>query len=96
MDRPLATKKFRLEALQVLHQIQGGKFKLYHTLKTESLTKEILGIANSTYKAKNNWIRIVSHAEVSVLATAIELGSSAVVIDERTIRLLIEDPEKIK
>jgi hypothetical protein len=96
IDRPLATKKFRLEALQVLHQIQGGNFKVYHTAKTESLTKELLGIANSTFRAKNNWIRIVSHAEVAVLATAIELGSSAVVIDERTMRLLIEEPEKIR
>jgi hypothetical protein len=96
VDRPLATKKFRLEALQVLHYIQGGTFKVYNTEKTNTLTKEILGIANSTFKAKGNWIRIVSHAEVSVFACAIELGSSTVVIDERTMRLLIEEPNKIR
>ncbi|MFT4309366.1 MAG: hypothetical protein ACMXYL_02685 [Candidatus Woesearchaeota archaeon] len=95
IDRPLATKKFRLEALQVLHQIQGGAFKVYDSRRVQKLTREIMGIANSTFKAKGNWIRIVSHAEVSVLASAIELHSNTIVVDERTMRLLVEEPCKV-
>ncbi len=96
IDRPLSSKKFRLEALQVLKEIQQGTFKVFNDKAVSNLTKEILDLANTSFKAKGNWIRIVSFAEISVLSTAIHLQSEAVVIDERTTRLLVEDPLKIK
>ena len=96
IDRPLSSKKFRLEALQVLKEIQSGTFKVFNDKAVSTLTKEILDLANTCFKAKGNWIRIVSYAEISVLALAIHLNSEAVIIDERTTRLLVEDPYKIK
>ncbi len=96
IDRPLSSKKFRLEALQVLKEIQSGSFKVFNDKAVSNLTKELLDLSNSCFKAKGNWIRIVSYAEISVLATAIHLESESVVIDERTTRLLVEDPLKIK
>jgi len=95
IDRPLATKKFRLEAFQVLKEIRQGTLKNFDDESIDRMARELLDIANSTFKAKGHWIRIVSFAEMSVLASAIELGSELVVIDERTTRLLVEDIDSV-
>ena len=95
IDRPLATKKFRLEAFQVLKEIRKGTLKDFDDESIDRMSRELLDVANSTFKAKGHWIRIVSFAEMSVLASAIELGSELVVIDERTTRLLVEDIDSL-
>lgn len=91
VDKPLASKKFKFEALQVRFRIKKGVLTVIDTHQIRALAEELLDLANHTFKIRGNWIRIVQYAEMEMLASAIVLNASAVVVDERTTRLLVED-----
>ncbi len=91
VDKPLQSKRFKFEALQVNHEIKKGILNVIEETKINMLAEELLVLANNIFKIRGNWIKIVHYAEMEVLATAIILNSPAVVIDERTTKLLVED-----
>ncbi len=95
IDEPLTSKKFKLEALMVLKELYSGTLDLVKSEKIRFLSHRLMDIANHTFKAYDSYIAIVHIGEMDVLATAKLLGSEAVVIDERTTRMLIESPELI-
>ena len=82
IDRPLQTKKYRLEAVQVLPLISKGVLEVYDSKNLKKNSMELMDIANESYKAKNNWIKILHPAEMEVIAAALELNSDAIVVDE--------------
>jgi len=91
VDKPLQGKMFKLEALIVRNVIKNNLLKTYSD-NVDSLLNQI----NSMFIMNDRPIILVSKAEVEALALAINLQSSAYVVDERTMRLLIEDPIKLK
>jgi predicted nucleic acid-binding protein len=95
IDKPLSTKKFKFEALQTLQYIKRGTLKVIDNENTKKITSKLLELANNSFKARGNWIRIVHHGEIESLASAILLNSKALVIDERTTRTLLEDPKTL-
>ena len=95
INNPLRTKKFKLEALQLANFLANNYIKVYeHDLSNK--TNYLLTLANSIYNAQDNYIKILQKAEVESLALTSLLDADALVIDERTTRLLIEDPLKLK
>lgn len=94
-DKPLSTKKFKFEALQTLQYIKKGILNVIDNDNTRKLTSKLLELANNSFKARGNWIRIVHYGEIESLASAILLNSKALVIDERTTRTLLEDPQTL-
>ena len=95
IDNPLKTKKFRFEAIQILKKLEIGIIKVYPN-NLDQTTNKLLDLSNHTYFAHDNPITIVHFAEMEVIAAAIESGSDTIVIDERTARVLVENPLKIK
>jgi len=95
IERPLSSKKFKFEALQVMSNVKKDTLKIIDTPQIKLLAEELLQLANHTFKIKGNWLTIVHYAEMEVLATAIIMNTSATVIDERTTKLLIEAPQEL-
>lgn len=95
VDKPLKTKKFELEAFQVVRHIQEGTLKVLNAPDSK-LVYDVLNVCNNTFEAKGNPIKIVHYAEIEAIMVAKELGTNHVAIDERTARMLIEDPEGLK
>ncbi len=95
IDNPLSSKRFKIEAIQVLHELYSGTFDLVKSEKIRYLSHQLMEIANRTFKAYDSYINIVHLGEMDVLAAAKILNSEAVVIDERTTRMLIEEPDAI-
>jgi hypothetical protein len=95
INKPLATKKYKFEALQILPYISKGVLEVVTNNKIKLLTNELLEKINTTFKARGNWIKIVHPGEMEAIATALHFGSKNVAIDERTSRKLIEDPDSI-
>lgn len=93
VDKPLNTKRFEFEALQVMQQINDG---ILDVLDNPVNTNELLDLANKSFKAKGHWVSISHFGEMSAVALALQLNSNAVVIDERTTRTLIENPDSVK
>ena len=95
IDKPLRTKKFKFEALQTLHYINKGVLKVIDNSQIAGLSHELMELANKCFKAHGNWIKITHKAEIDSLAATISLNASSFIVDERTVRLLIENPQRL-
>ena len=95
VDKPLETKRFKFEAIQVERMIESNALEVIDNSFIREKTPALVDTANEIFKAYNNYIKIVHFAEMSVIAAAINQGSDAVVLDEKTIRFLIENPKVI-
>ncbi|MBR9699666.1 hypothetical protein GOV09_04375 [Candidatus Woesearchaeota archaeon] len=95
IDNPLTTKKFKLEALQVLQLVNKGTIEVITNKEIAERTDYLLHISNSIYTAKNRLLKLVHYAEMSAVAAALIIDADAVMIDERTTRYMIERPKKL-
>ena len=95
VDRPLETKKFKFEAIQVERLIENGVLDVADNDFIRENTPRLLNMANEIFKAYNNYIKIVHFAEISVIAAAVNLNADAIVIDEKTTRFLIETRRRL-
>ncbi len=91
IDKPLRSKKFKFEAITILEYINDETLKISKQ-SVYPKAEILLNLANSIFKIKNKYLQIVSKGEIEALALASKLKSSALVVDERTLRMLIEDP----
>lgn len=57
--------------------------------------KRILNIANSTFKTNGEFIRVIHEGEASCLALYNLIKASALVVDERSLRMLCESPKNL-
>ncbi len=105
VEKPLQIKKYELEALSIRQLAKEGVLETpqFLGLKDDEITAEkdrFMDIANHTFKAQGEWIRIVSNGEMACLALAGILGKkgidSVIMVDERTTRMLCEKPENLR
>lgn len=95
IKKPLTTKKFKFEALQILPYIVTDVLKLYKNEELSKITKELMHLANNSFLARGSPIKVVHLGEIEAIATAILTGAETLVIDERTTRTLIENPHAV-
>ena len=95
IDRPLETKKFKFEALQVLRCINEDILKIMQNSELEEETISLINLANNCFNAQGNWLRLVHYADMAGLSACIRLNADAFVVDERTARLLVENPDRL-
>lgn len=94
VDRPLEIRKFELEALMISKLINE---KVLEVVQNNGLNKKLAEIyenANTSYFTNSENIRLIHYGEASCLALASLLPDSVIVVDERTMRMLCEKPEK--
>jgi hypothetical protein len=92
IENPLNSKRYKLEALMIEDLFEKGILEVYedYDLKKESL--KLLDSLNSIFTSKNQNIRILDLAEVESFMLAKKIQAEAYVVDERTIRLMVENP----
>ena len=93
VDRPLEIKKFKFEAIQVEMLIENGTLEIIDNDFIRQEAQTLLETANGIFMAYKNYMRIVHFAEMSVIAAAMNTNANAIVLDEKTTRLLIENPK---
>jgi len=94
VDRPLASKKFKFEAYQIIELLSQGILEVEEINKTE--TDRILEIANSCFSCNNQDIQIIHRADAEGLILTKQQSLKCFVVDERTERLLIENPLRLR
>ena len=92
---PLHTKKFKFEALQVMELIKSGVLTVVENKDIEQLGEELLESANKCFKVRGHHIKIVQPGEMEILAALVLSDYNIMVVDERTTRDLIENPNHI-
>ena len=101
IDKPATIKRFKLESLQLKSLYDRKIIKLANLTKSQinELTEKrnkFMSIANSTFRAKNKPLHLIDKGECAVLALSELTNSPYIVIDERTTRILCENPENLK
>ncbi len=95
VEKPIETKRFKLEALEVNREINRGILKVVEHPEIQKIKQELLMLANNCFSSRGFYIKIVHEGEMATLAAALYHNADAVVIDERTTRELIENPDRL-
>ena len=105
IDKPLTIKRFALEALKIQGLMEEGVLELPEKVGVKSVdvtnkTADLLEAANNIFVGRKKDIKIISSGEASCLALSKLLEEkkilNVVAIDERTTRVLVEDPENLR
>ena len=91
--KPLTITKFELNALRIKRAIDLDWFKVE---PNEIDSTQIENLANNIFFSENKPIKIIHKGEAEALALYKKLNASVLVIDERTTRMLIEEPKNLE
>lgn len=92
IDNPLNSRYYKLEAIMINGYINNGDLEVYPEINVD----ELLDVVNHVYYAEGKNLVVLQRAEVEALALASKIGALAYSVDERTMRLLIEDPYRLR
>lgn len=96
IDKPMKTKKFKLEAIQVNEYLSKQILEEVEEKKELiDMTERLLFYANNSFQAWGNYMKIVHEAEMESLALAKIKEAQALVVDERNTRMLVEDADTL-
>ena len=96
VEKPLKIKKFELNAVRIRDAVEEGYLKVAKTTQTvRQKMLELNEIASSLCTAKGKRIKLIDLGEAETLAMMKENNAGLLVIDERTTRMLIEEPENV-
>jgi hypothetical protein len=96
IDVPSKTKRFAFEAIRIKQLIGQNDIEIFDTEVYSQETSIIASLANSIYTIKGKPLKILNPGEIDALVLAKNINAEAVVVDERTTRLLIENPFRLK
>jgi len=88
-DRPIFIKRFEIKAIQTLDMISKGYIKIIYV--NPKIVNEFDQLVNNCFFAHGKPIKILHSGEIEAVCAVLEHNLNALVIDERTTRLLIED-----
>ena len=95
VTRPMDIKRFQFEALQALKLIKDGVLEVYEDVPQKEVAR-LHAIANSSFKIENKDMEVVQSGEIESVICALKAGAEAMVMDERTMRLFIENNKEMK
>lgn len=89
VERPLTFKRFEFEALEVLKLIEDGVLEVYTAVPNQKV-QDLKRYVNSAFRIGKQTMDVIQEGELEAITTALQVQADAIVIDERTLRLLIE------
>ncbi len=93
---PKQTKHYKLSALRISDYIRSGVLQEGELgERGEEIARKVQHIANNVYFIKHRPLKIIQRGEAEAIALA-TLTDHAMLVDERTIRLLLEDPLELR
>jgi predicted nucleic acid-binding protein len=102
IDKPLTIKRFELQALQINELFKKGVIKHAEITKKQvdklkTIREGLIQTANNTFKTKKRYVHLIDKGEAAALAlSSILPNNPPLVIDERTTRILCENPENLR
>ncbi len=93
---PIKVKALEYSALRIRKLVEDGVLLVESAPGLQAKTSEILDSANSIYLVGGKPLRVLHEGEAEALALASPAAASALLVDEKTTRLVLEDPVKLK
>lgn len=94
VTHPIHTKRFALESMRIKRLFSEGIVSVRDA--DQEITGEILERANSIFELNGRYLRIIHNGEAEAVSLSKDINAEALLIDERTMRLLIENPEQLR
>ncbi len=94
VERPLSVKRYEFEALQVMKFIREGVLEIYLDVPAKKV-QELQNLANNSFVIRGKPLDVIQSGEMESVASALQL-KAAVVMDERTLRLFIENSPELQ
>jgi hypothetical protein len=96
IGRAMHSLRFRYEGYRLKELIDDGILKIYPDSQLRGQVNEMLTFINATYFASGRPITIVQPGEISTIVASVRENADTFAVDERTARLLIENPSALK
>ncbi len=102
IDRPLTIKRFQLQAFQIKELFRKGVIKHADITPKQvnelrKIREHLMQVANNTFKTKKRYVHLIDKGESAALAlSSILPNNPPLVVDERTTRMLCENPNNLK
>lgn len=94
VSKPIVSRRFALGSMRLNKLLED---KVVSVRKPDGdLTERILDGFNSSYLVNNRPLRILHRGEAEALSLTRSRDVEALLVDERTTRLLMEDPEQLR
>ncbi|HLC37027.1 MAG TPA: hypothetical protein VJK05_05480 [archaeon] len=97
VTKPMGINRFKLSAIRIKDGIDEGWIKVWpqsHDIEDEM--QSLQELANNIFWLDNKPIEILHRGEAETLALINKTDAEILIIDERTTRLLIENPKSLK
>jgi len=94
--RPMTIRKYALSAIRLQKCIDDGYLKILSSVTLHEQTQRILGSANSMIFAGKKPLELIQLGEAECLAIFASASAHMLLVDEKTTRLLIENPHKLR
>ena len=94
VSTPLKIRRYAFSAVRLHKAIDDGDLKVVNV--NVNLVERITIAANSVFSVRRQPLKILHAGEAACLAAYKEFNCGALAIDEKTTRLLIEDPELLQ
>lgn len=96
VERPLQIKRFELNAIRIRTAVQSGYMEIAKTTPAvKKSMQELNTVTANIMSADGKKIHLINLGEAETLALMKEIDSRILLIDERTTRMLIEEPENV-
>ncbi|HEV8289758.1 MAG TPA: hypothetical protein VGQ00_02270 [Candidatus Norongarragalinales archaeon] len=97
VTNPLRVKKFEYSAAKIQKLVDDGVLQLGASGSLQRNTQRVLELANRIFLVRGKAVAILQRGEAECLALLPEIGTpSALVIDEKTARLILENPTRLE
>ncbi len=97
VTHPLGINRFELNAVRIRKAVQDGAIQIAEkTNQRDTETGRLSRLANSIFYANGRKIEILQRGELEMLAIAKEIGAKILAVDERTARMIIENPSALQ
>jgi len=95
VEQPMNIRSYALHAIRLKRAIAENMIDVVEA-KAQPAAEEIRFIANNIFHAEGTPLRLLHAGEADVISLALELGVDNILMDERTTRMLVEDPESLR
>ena len=93
IKNPMRIRKYQFSALRLRRILDHKILHLMGDRKTQRITNRFMNLANKLFWVKGKPLKIVHQGEAECVAMYIQYECDALLIDEKTTKLLVESPE---
>ncbi len=95
IEKPMSIRRFQFEALEIQKLIRDGVLEVHPGI-SQTKIKAATSLANKSFKVGKKWMEIIQTGEMETLLASQMINDAPVVMDERTMRLLLEDEKSLQ